>query len=66
VVVDDLLARKAVTREMGSGPLPKVLGDLIDSEFARAHDIWTSDSTREREADQHAVDAFLRKWVSKN
>lgn len=35
----ELVARKAVTRELGSGPLPSPIRDFIDEEFAiaRAH-----------------------------
>lgn len=65
-ILDDLLARKAITREMGSGPLPKSLGNLIDSEFSRAREIWTADPPRERGAEERVTDAFFRKWISGN
>jgi predicted nucleotidyltransferase len=65
-IIDALLARKAVTREMGSGPLPKALGKLIDSEFARAKDIWIIDRIPDRADDEESADAFLRKWISRN
>lgn len=35
-LVDALIARKAVTRELGSGSLPEVLADFIDCEFEAA------------------------------
>ena len=65
-IIDELLAHKAVTREMGSGPLPKALGNLIDSEFARARDIWTDAQMLGRGADERAADAFFRKWISES
>lgn len=35
-LVDALIARKAVTRELGSGSLPELLADFIDCEFEAA------------------------------
>src|SRR5262249_56076622 len=45
-VVDDLLARKAVTRELGTGPLPTPVGALIDAEFSTARELWPSEPMR--------------------
>jgi predicted nucleotidyltransferase len=36
----ELIARKAVTRELGEGPLPVPIADFIDREFARARDTF--------------------------
>jgi predicted nucleotidyltransferase len=61
-IVDDLLVRKAVTRELGRGPLPPQIGELIDAEFARAHELWQDDDAV-GDADRAAVDAFFQRWV---
>jgi uncharacterized protein len=65
-IVDDLLACKAATRELGSGPLPKALGSLIDAEFARAHDLWSEPSGIVNDKAKDAADAFFRRWISSN
>ena len=61
-IVDDLLARKAVTRELGDGPLPAAIGALIDAEFATARDLWRDDEWRATAA-VVAADEFFRRWV---
>lgn len=35
-IIEDLMARKAITRELGSGPLPEPVLAFIDAEFAEA------------------------------
>ena len=37
-IVEQLLAAKAATRELGTGTLPRPIGDLIDAEFSQARD----------------------------
>jgi len=39
-IMTDLMARKAVTRELGSGFLPQPIASFVDEEFARAHVIF--------------------------
>jgi predicted nucleotidyltransferase len=61
-IVDELLARKAETRELGRGPLPAPVRELIDGEFALAEaregpTIPVSDDARA------AADPFFRRWV---
>jgi predicted nucleotidyltransferase len=53
-IVADLLARKAVTRELGTGPLPAPLAVFIDEqlEWARANGARPAASPR---AEQHAL-----------
>jgi uncharacterized protein len=60
-IITDLMARKAVTRELGRGTLPKPLGALIDAEFALARDSerLPEPSTRNKAA----ADDFFRHWV---
>lgn len=62
-IIDDLLARKAVTRELGTGPLAVPLGNLIDSEFAIAREIWTLDRARPDPAIVSAADHLFRRWA---
>jgi predicted nucleotidyltransferase len=63
VIVDDLLARKAVTSELGSGPLPSPIGRLVDDEFARARALWLDEAWRPDPDMVAAADAFFRRWV---
>jgi predicted nucleotidyltransferase len=62
-IVDDLLARKAVTRELGDGPLPPAIGALIDAEFAAARELWRDEEWRPAPAAIAAADEFFRRWV---
>ncbi len=62
-VIDNLLAAKKATRELGSGTLPSAIAGLIDSEFARAALLWPE---RKAQTDEHRdlVDRFFRRWLS--
>ena len=62
-IVDDLLARKAVTSELGSGPLPAPIGRLVDEEFALARETWLDEEWRPDAATHAAADALFRRWV---
>ena len=62
-IVEDLLASKAVTRELGRGPLPPPIGALIDSEFAIAADLWHAERAHPGDTERQAADAFFRRWV---
>lgn len=62
-IVDDLLARKAVTRELGEGPLPAPIGALIDQEFAQAREHWRDEPWRPERDAVVAADALFRRWV---
>jgi predicted nucleotidyltransferase len=63
-IVGDLLARKAVTSELGAGPLPLPLGRLVDEEFAIARDLWLDEAWRPDAETLGAADAFFRHWVT--
>jgi predicted nucleotidyltransferase len=39
-LVDDLTARKAITRELGTGELPAPIASFVDAEFAAARDVF--------------------------
>jgi predicted nucleotidyltransferase len=62
-IVEELLARKAVTRELGTGQLPAAIGNLIDSEFTKAREVWPSEPWRPQPAMIAAADALLRSWL---
>jgi predicted nucleotidyltransferase len=62
-IVDDLLARKAVTSELGTGPLPGAIGRLVDEEFVRAREVWLDEAWRPEAAMVAAADQFFRRWV---
>jgi uncharacterized protein len=62
-IVEDLLARKAVTRELGRGPLPPPIGALIDSEFAIAAGMWGAERTHRDDTKRQAADVLFRRWV---
>jgi len=57
-VIDDLIARKAVTRELGSAPLPASVSAFIDEEFARAAAAFEKPAP-EREENQNRAEAFF-------
>src|SRR5712671_4376385 len=63
-VIDELLARKAVTRELGSGALPQPIGTLIDAEFAIARDRWAGEPWRPSPSTIAAADALFRHWAA--
>jgi hypothetical protein len=63
-IVDDLLARKAVTSELGSGPLPPPIGRLIDEEFVRAREVWLDEPWRPDAATLASADELFRRWVA--
>jgi predicted nucleotidyltransferase len=63
-IIDALLAHKAVTRELGRGPLPPPIGALIDAEFARARDHWQGEPLRADPQIVAAADELFRRWVA--
>jgi predicted nucleotidyltransferase len=62
-IVEELLARKVMTRELGTGELPAAIGNLIDSEFTKAREFWPSQPWRPEPAMIAAADALLRSWL---
>jgi predicted nucleotidyltransferase len=61
-LVDALIARKAVTRELGDAPVPAPIGAFIDAEFALAAAI-TPDPAKVSPEAKAAAEALFRKWV---
>jgi predicted nucleotidyltransferase len=64
-IIDELLARKAKTRELGIEPLPAQIGSLIDAEFELAREIWPREPGRIEPTIMAAANDLLRRWVEK-
>jgi predicted nucleotidyltransferase len=62
-IVDDLLARKAQTRELGSGALPAPIANLIDEEFADARQRWRDEPWRTEPQAVAAATELFRRYV---
>jgi uncharacterized protein len=62
-IVDDLLIRKAATRELGTGVLPPPIAALIDAEFAMAREHWSGEDWRAEPATVAAADDLFRRWA---
>jgi predicted nucleotidyltransferase len=60
--IEDLLARKAVTRELGRGPMPDLIRNAILAEFAEADTAFAL-TDRHQSEDQERADTFFRDWV---
>ncbi|MDN5727232.1 MAG: nucleotidyltransferase domain-containing protein [Propionibacteriales bacterium] len=61
--VVDLVARKAVTRELGTEAAPEVIMEFLHEEFSRAG--AEPPPSTEATADQRAsIDALFRRWIS--
>jgi hypothetical protein len=58
-IAADLIARKALTRELGSAPLPPAIGAFIDAEFAAARDSFTERALSPDPEAQARVEAFF-------
>jgi predicted nucleotidyltransferase len=58
-IVTELIARKSVTRELGSQPLPEPIRQFIDYEFARARDIFETEPRRASGDARKRCDAFF-------
>jgi predicted nucleotidyltransferase len=58
-IVSELIARKAVTRELGSEPLPPAVSAFIDAEFTIAAEAFETPPPRSEEGKAHAEAFFL-------
>jgi hypothetical protein len=58
-IVADLIARKAVTRELGSEPLPEAVAAFIDAEFAIAARTFEKPAPRREESLARAEAFFI-------
>ena len=62
-LVDDLMARKAVTRELESKPLPRALAAFIDGEFERWDRGLDGSIAQESDRARALAEAFFLSWV---
>ena len=62
-IVEDLLARKAITRELGTEPLPDEIGTLVDAEFSLARETWPSEPGHLDPTITAAANGLLRRWL---
>lgn len=62
--IEDLLARKAVTRELGRGPMPQIIREAILLEFSAAEAAFGRGGARDAE-DEQRLDAFFRSCVTR-
>lgn len=63
--VDDLMARKLVTRELGTSPLPAVVASFIDSEFELARTLFEGGRARAPEELAAQAERFYRAAVER-
>lgn len=62
-LVEDLIARKARSRELGSAPLPEPIRDFINTEFAEASSVFEGNYVHPPEAAYAAADALARRFA---
>jgi len=62
-VVNDLLARKAVTRELGAEPLPAAIARFVDSEFEQAKAEFGDPKPAASDEAQHSAEQLFRSVV---
>lgn len=62
-LVSGLIAQKAITRELGSGQLPRPIGEFIDSEFSAAHDVLEEAPRPVRNEAIELADRFFRSVI---
>lgn len=62
-LTDELLARKAVSHEMGTGSLPLVIGTFIEREFELSRDVFESGYVPTSPAARADAAAFFRRTV---
>jgi predicted nucleotidyltransferase len=63
-LTDELLVRKAATRELGTGLLPRPIAELIDHEFVTARERLPCQPLRPDKAAIAAADVLFRRWIN--
>lgn len=63
MLVDGLIARKAETRELGSAPLPDLIADFVDGEFAAARSALPDRASPPSQEARDNAERFFRHWV---
>jgi predicted nucleotidyltransferase len=64
-IAAELMARKAVTRELGAEVLPAPIGAFVDSEFAAARDAFPVGDASNQAEIRAACDVFFRLWMDR-
>ena len=64
-ITADLIARKAVTRELGSALIPAPIAAFIDDEFAAARAILPQRSPPVTEKAKQAAETLFRTWLKR-
>jgi uncharacterized protein len=62
-IIEDLLARKAVTKELGQAPLPAPVRSFIEAEFATTVDLVPASSPHRTAEVIEAADALFRRFL---
>ncbi|MBB5753604.1 nucleotidyltransferase domain-containing protein [Prosthecomicrobium pneumaticum] len=60
---EELVARKAVTRELGTGPVPTAIARFIDGAFERGRERWSGGAPRPLADAVRSTDDFFRRWI---
>jgi predicted nucleotidyltransferase len=63
--VDELMARKALTRELGEAPLSPAVAAFIDSEFARGRELWETGRAKATDEEKGLATEFYRQVVER-
>lgn len=63
--VDQLMERKALTRELGKAPLSPAVAAFIDREFERGRELWEAGRARASEDDKTEAAKFYRHVVER-
>ena len=64
-IVDDLIAQKAVLRELGTGELPVAIASFIDGEFRYAPDMFDAPVCLSMAEGKAEAQAFFMKTLSR-
>lgn len=65
VIIDDLIERKSVTRELGSGMLPSAIASFIDTEFSVASDLFGASANAPPASARAKAEEFYREVLSR-
>ena len=64
-IVSSLVAQKAVTRELGKGPLPPAITDFVDSEFEAAGKIFAENRVSASSEAKARAEKFFRHTLAR-
>jgi len=64
-VISDLMERKAMSRELGTAPLPESIARFIDAEFDEGRILFEGKTFRVSNEAKHKADAFFRETAKR-